>query len=189
MKKILVANQKGGVGKSMTADELAFWFERNGVPTAFLDLDSQGGTVHKTDRNPNAAVAVIDTPGALQPQLKDWIRDADVIVIPTKTTSRDIEPLQRMSKAVAGSGKPVVFVMNGWTRYRASRDFLEWFRTNLGEGMYVYKIPQSEQIIQAAAAGMSVVEYARRGPAVDAVKELGEAVCELAGINPRDYAR
>lgn len=68
IKKILIVNQKGGIGKSMVSDEIAFHFERLGVPTAFLDLDSQGGTVHKMDRNPNAAVAVIDTPGALQPR-------------------------------------------------------------------------------------------------------------------------
>ena len=189
MKKILVANQKGGVGKSMTADELAFWFERSGVPTAFLDLDSQGGTVHKTDRNPNAAVAIIDTPGALQPQLKDWVRDADVIVIPTRPTSRDIEPLWRMKKAVENSGKPVAYVINGWNRYRASRDFLSWFRGSIGEDAAVFRIPQSEAFVQAAAAGMSVVEYARRGPVVDAVRELCGAVAELAGIDPRDYAR
>ena len=189
MKKILVCNQKGGVGKSMTADELAFFFERNGVPTAFLDLDSQGGTVHKTDRNQKAAVAIIDTPGALQPQLKDWVKDADVIVIPTRPTSRDIEPLQRMKQAVLKSGKPVIYVLNGWNRYRASRDFLFWFRNNIGEDADVYRVPQSEQFVQAAAQGMSIVEYAKRGPAVDAIRTLCEAVCEAAGIDPRGYAR
>lgn len=131
MKKVLVCNQKGGVGKSLIADELAFSFERSGIPLAFLDLDAQGGTIHRTDPNENAQVAVIDTPGALQPQLKDWLADADVIVIPTRTTSRDIEPLMRMRQAVqagARPGVPVVYVLNGWNRWRVSFDFLEWFR-------------------------------------------------------------
>ena len=189
MKKILVCNQKGGVGKSLIADELAFFFERHGVPTAFLDLDSQGGTVHRTDRNVNAAVAVIDTPGALQPQLKDWVMDADAIVIPTRTTSRDIDPLVRMTQAVRNRGKPVVYVLNGWNRFRASRDFMAWFRANVGADVPVFRLPQSELYVQAGAAGMSVAEYARRGPAVDAIAELCEAVCGLAGINPRDYAK
>ena len=32
MKTILVCNQKGGVGKSLVADEIAFSFERSGIP-------------------------------------------------------------------------------------------------------------------------------------------------------------
>ena len=47
MVNILVCNQKGGVGKSLIADELAFSFERSGVPVSFIDLDAQGGTVHQ----------------------------------------------------------------------------------------------------------------------------------------------
>ena len=43
MKTILVCNQKGGVGKSLVADEIAFSFERSGIPVSFYDLDTQGG--------------------------------------------------------------------------------------------------------------------------------------------------
>ena len=46
MKTILVCNQKGGVGKSLVADEIAFSFERSGIPVSFYDLDAQGGTLH-----------------------------------------------------------------------------------------------------------------------------------------------
>ena len=42
MKTILVCNQKGGVGKSLCADEIAFSFERSGIPVSFYDLDTQG---------------------------------------------------------------------------------------------------------------------------------------------------
>lgn len=48
MKTILVCNQKGGVGKSLVADEIAFSFERSGIPVSFYDLDTQGGTLHET---------------------------------------------------------------------------------------------------------------------------------------------
>lgn len=34
MKTILVCNQKGGVGKSLVADEIAFSFERSGIPVS-----------------------------------------------------------------------------------------------------------------------------------------------------------
>lgn len=187
MKKILVCNQKGGVGKSLIADELAFSFERTKTPLAFLDLDSQGGTIHKTDQNEKAKVAVIDTPGALQAQLREWLSDADIIIIPTRTTSRDIEPLMRMQEAVKASARsrvPVLYVLNGWTRWRASSDFLAWFESGQGKGQRIAKLPQSEQFVQAGAAGRSVVEYARTSSAAQATLELCSAVRILAGFKP-----
>ena len=69
MKTILVCNQKSGVGKSLVADEIAFSFERSGIPVSFYDLDAQGGTLHQTNEVKDAEVAVVDTPGALQEAL------------------------------------------------------------------------------------------------------------------------
>ena len=74
MKTILVCNQKGGVGKSLVADEIAFSFERSGIPVSFYDLNTQGGTLHKTHEADGAQVAVVDTPGALQEALADWLK-------------------------------------------------------------------------------------------------------------------
>lgn len=61
MKTILVCNQKGGVGKSLVADEIAFSFERSGIPVSFYDLDAQGGTLHRTREADGAQVALVDT--------------------------------------------------------------------------------------------------------------------------------
>lgn len=182
MKNILVCNQKGGVGKSLISDELAFSFERSGIPISFYDLDSQGGTIHRSREREDAQVGIIDTPGVLQQRLKDWIAEADMIIIPTRTTSRDIEPLQRMQKAVRGVDGPILYVLNGWNRWRASRDFLEWFRGTVGDAL-ICKLPQSEQFVQAGAAGVSIVEHARRGPAVRATLELCNAVRKLVGFS------
>ena len=157
MKTILVCNQKGGVGKSLVADEIAFSFERSGIPVSFYDLDAQGGTLHCT-------------------------READVVVIPTRTTSRDIEPLMRMRKAVfKHSRAKIVYVMNGWNRFKASRDFMEWFEGLAGD-QTVATLPQSEAFFQAGAAGKSVVEFDRRGKAAKATLALVGTVREAAGF-------
>ena len=187
MKKILVCNQKGGTGKSTISDELAFSFERSGIPVAFLDLDVQGGTIHKTDKNPAAEAAVIDTPGALQPELPDWLAEADAVVVPMRTTSRDIEPVWRMRKAIEAAGKEgkVVYVLNGWTRFKASADFLLWFRGAFGDDVNICTLPQSELFIQASAAGRSVVGYGRKKtPAGDAVLAMCDAVRGMVGFPP-----
>ena len=164
MKTILVCNQKGGVGKSLVADEIAFSFERSGIPVSFYDLDAQGGTLHRTREADGAQVAVVDTPGALQEALSEWLKEADVVVIPTRTTSRDIEPLMRMRKA--------------------SRDFMEWFEGLAGD-QTVVTLPQSEAFVQAGAAGVSVVEFDRRGKAARATRALVDTVREAAGF-PRE---
>ena len=138
-----------------------------------------------TSTRDGAQVAVVDTPGALQEALSEWLKEADVVVIPTRTTSRDIEPLMRMRKAVfKHSRAKIVYVMNGWNRFKASRDFMEWFEGLAGD-QTVVTLPQSEAFVQAGAAGVSVVQFDRRGKAARATRALVDTVREAAGF-PRE---
>lgn len=171
MKTILICNQKGGVGKSLIADEIAFALDRAKTPYNFFDLDGQGGVLHSTTEKKGAKLAVIDTPGALQPDLHKWLKMADLIIIPTRMTSRDIGPLQTMMELTATVKCPVMYVLNGANRFTASRVFEEWFSEAV-EGRKVVKLPQSEQFAQAAAYGRSVVDYAPRSSAAAAILEL-----------------
>ena len=59
IKTILICNQKGGAGKSVCVDELAFSFERTGTPMSFCDFDLQGDTLHATREVKDAEVAVL----------------------------------------------------------------------------------------------------------------------------------
>ena len=68
------------MGKSLVADEIAFSFERSGIPVSFYDSDAQSGTLHKTHEADGAQVAVVDTPGVLREALSDWLKDPDVVV-------------------------------------------------------------------------------------------------------------
>lgn len=78
---------------------------------------------------------------------------------PAGTTSRDIEPLMRMSKAVFKNGwLRIVYVMNGWNRFMSTCDLMEWI-----EGLAGYRtvvtLLQAGAFVQAGAAGRSVVEF------------------------------
>ena len=183
MKNIVIINTKGGVGKTLIADELAFAFERAGIPYSFFDLDNQGGTLHESTKNPEAKVSIVDTPGALQGQLQTWIKEADLIIIPTRTTSKDIEPLRRMRKIITANTKaPVLYVLNCFTRWTASRDFLEWLQKEVGEDAPIVTLPQSEQFVQAGAYKESVVTYAPKSPAAQAVEQLYHTVLGLIDL-------
>lgn len=168
MKNLLIINQKGGVGKSTLADLLAWEFEKADIPYNFYDLDGQGGVIHETQENPDAKVSVIDTPGALQKDMHEWIAEADVIVIPTKATMMDVKPLQRMMELVKDSKCPVIFVETMWNRFTTAASFEEWLKDETKGKYQILRIPQSEQFTQAAALGCSVIEHAPKSSAAEA---------------------
>lgn len=72
MLTILIANQKGGVGKTTIADELAFELERRGASVSFISTDPQGGSVHETDDGDEERDwRIVDTPGVLADALPE----------------------------------------------------------------------------------------------------------------------
>lgn len=175
MKNILVCNQKGGVGKSLIADELAFAFERAGVSTSFYNLDPQGGTLHKGHERQDAQVAIIDTPGALSGEMEEWLKSADLAIVPTRPTGRDVETLQRMREVLRKANLPALYVVNGCNRWRACRDFCDWAKNEFA-GETVLQIPQSEAFVQSVLAEKSVVEISPSSQAAKAVIGLFEEV-------------
>lgn len=198
MKTILICAQKGGVGKSLIADELAFSFERTNTPLAFYDLDMQGGTLHQTNQRQDAEVAIVDTPGALQSELGEWMKAADLVIIPTRASSRDIPPFQRMIAAVEKNRKDqqTLYVINSFNRYTASRDFLVWLKemreqgkppfTQKGLADDIEVLPQAEAFVQAGAAGVSVVEFARSSAAAKATLDFCNLVIQRVGFKEEE---
>ncbi len=185
MKNILVVSQKGGVGKSTVSDEIAFSFDRTGIPYNFFDLDSQGGTIHPTSKNDKAVVSVVDTPPGLNDDIPNWVKEADVIVIPTGTTYRDFEPLQRMKKIIdehAPKAK-ILYVLNRWTRFTSSVMFESWFKSFI-EPNNVCIIPFSEQFPQCGAYSESILSRRRNTKAATCTLEMVNKVRALVGLNP-----
>lgn len=173
MKTILVINQKGGVGKSLIADEMSFALERDGIVSNHIDLDQQGGALHTSEQHSDAVVQVVDTPGALQKELTDWIDAADFVIIPTKMTLRDQEPLIRMVEIIEPykHQKPVIFIMNCWNRHNTSRDFENWFESTYPD-LKTCKLSQSELFNHAAAANESVVKYKKSSVVARQIEDI-----------------
>lgn len=185
MKTILVLAQKGGVGKSMVADELAFSFERSGLPFTFYDLDAQGGTLHTTLISEGAQATIVDTPGALQADFGRWLSEADAVIVPTRASGRDIPPLLRVVNIIQErhkKGLKFYVVVNFWNRYSATRDFIEWISKKDIRYNDILMIPQSESIVQASIAGTSVVKYSPASPAAVAILHMCNRVREDLGL-------
>lgn len=155
MKTIMVANQKGGVGKSLISDELAFHFERDNIPTSFYDLDDQGGTIHETSAKPDAEVQIVDTPGALVDNLDKYLQETDLLIIPTRPSARDIPPLERIIDIAKANNTKIYVVLNAQNRFTPSCDFESWFVNTHGDLPYD-KLPETVQFIKAGAKQSSI---------------------------------
>lgn len=160
MKTVLVCNQKGGVGKTLIADELAFALERDGIPYNFIDLDDQGSAIHETKEDPDSKIQIVDTPGALQPEMLKWIDAADFIIVPTMLSFSDKKPLERMIKILEPykAKKPTLFVFNAWTRFNISKDFINWFN-NVYPDLKTAIVAETTAFKQAGACGVSINEF------------------------------
>ena len=129
MKSLVVLNQKGCYGKTTVCCELVKSLQRKNTPYNFYDLDPQGGSIVEQSENKNAVITVVDTPGALTDNTADWIKNADVVVIPTRASYMDIPSLNCVLEMVQVYGKEnvaVVIVINQWTLWTSSRYFRDW---------------------------------------------------------------
>lgn len=180
MKKILFANQKGGVGKTLLADETMFHLEKD-FKVSFADLDQQGGAIHDTEIIPDADFQVIDTPGALQEDMREWMREADVVVIPTNCNRHDMIPLKRMMDIAAEFDKcKFIIVFNRWNRFTGTAEFVNWFTTTY-PGYVTYLLPASVVLTDAAARSVSVSEYRPKHKAAVAINELVNLITKTLG--------
>lgn len=157
MKTILVANSKGGVGKTTLASELAYAAQNSGLTFDYYDLDRQGGSSFADRQDPGSALAIVDTPGSLTEDLGKYIRASDLIIVPTRMSYRDQQPLELMVKTVRDAGVPAIYALSQANRYRVCTDFIEWF-TSAYPDEPIIAIPQSELFPQAGLAGCSVCQ-------------------------------
>lgn len=182
--KILLLNQKGGVGKTTLADELSFALERRGFSVAFISTDPQGGQVHELCTDPYVAemcdFQVIDTAGVLKKDMDTWCKAADLILIPVLPSPRDFEPTLRTMELIDASQTQaeVYVVLNFYYSYGIlDRYLLEYFGQ---EGIAVLgKIPRTVTLSQAATAGKSVAEFAPYSSAVPILEEMTEQILVL----------
>jgi chromosome partitioning protein len=140
MRIIAFASQKGGVGKTTLAGHLAVEAEKQGAgPIALLDTDPQGSLAawwnvraantpifvrgelanlkNQLDQLAAAGIGLvlIDTPPAITENITAVVRQADLVLIPTRPSPHDLRAVGATVDLVEGTGKPMVFIVNGAT--------------------------------------------------------------------------
>ena len=138
MRTLVLASQKGGVGKTTIAGHLAVMAElRNAGPVALIDTDPQGSLSSwwnerqaeaplfasvdisnlKSHLNELAKagvkLAIIDTPPAVTDTIRQVMAVADLVLIPTRPSPHDLRAVGSTVELVEQAGKRMVFVING----------------------------------------------------------------------------
>lgn len=188
MKRIVVLNIKGGVGKTVLADELAFSLDRTDTPYSYFDFDGQGGGTHEESLREDAIVQIADTPSAASTDdLTKWAEAADIAVIPTRSTGTDIPPLTETIETIreANPDIDIVFVQNAWNRWSLAKNFEEWLNSK-AEGAPIIHVPQSELIAQAATLKKSALDVNAKSNAAKSILEYVNAVRKAAGLEPEE---
>lgn len=181
MKKVLFVNQKGGSGKTLLADETAFYFERNGKKVSFYDLDGQRSAIHESKRIDDSDYMVIDTPGALQPKMSEWMAQSDIVVIPTNCSGSDMEPLKTMME-IAAEHEPNKFIVvfNRWNRFNDCAEFINWFLVAY-PGYKTILMPESVALGGATIRKTSILDFKPKHKAAAAMQSFFDLLSDSLG--------
>ena len=183
---VLLANPKGGVGKSTTATNLAGYYASIGHRTMLGDLDRQQSVlawlairppsapaIESWDRSdkrrarPPAGVThvVLDTPAGLRgSDLKDVLRLADRVIVPLQPSIFDIFATQAFLAKLAErgtlneAGKVGVLGMRVDERTRAA-EHLHRFVEGLGLPVVGY-LRDTQNYVHLAAQGLTLWDVA-----------------------------
>jgi chromosome partitioning protein len=182
MPVIVIANPKGGVGKSTIATNLAGYFAKQGHKVVLGDADVQQSSrawlalrpgslppIAAWDidghiaRPPKGTThVVLDTPAGLAgARLEEVLRIADKVVVPLQPSMFDILATQEfLQRLAARPGKTEVGVLGMRVNIRTrAADQLAHYVTNLGLPMLGY-LRDTQNYVQLTAHGVTLWDVA-----------------------------
>lgn len=196
----MVAKQKGGSGATTCARELGVAAATAGQRVVFVDLDPQGTLRGWWNRRtegaggePNPALAtplpdqlapaldqlrvagvhlcVIDTPPSVHDYLGRVMQLADLILLPTRPTTDDLDALPAVLDLVEESGRPFAFVVTQSASGK-SRLFDDAVPVLAQRGRVAPALRFRADFPVAAATGRAVTEAAPKSKAAEEVQAL-----------------
>lgn len=195
MLSVLVANSKGGCGKSTIATQLAAAFAKAGLRTTLADADRQHSSLEWTRRRPDALAPIrgldwagtigkvpkstdrliIDAPAALKPnQAEELVMMADLIVLPVlpspydeAATSQFLDKLDTI-KPIRKNKKAVALVGNRMRSRTRAAARLDTYLVCQGHAV-VTRLRDSALYAETAATGHSLFDLT--GKRAETVRE------------------
>ena len=185
MRTILVANAKGGCGKTTLATTLASHYANEGLEVVLADFDPQQGSldwlsVRGADRPPivgleatqdglrhlprTADVLVIDAPARLHgAELSEFLRRAKTVLIPIMPSPVDMNAATRFLNEL-GAAPPVAnrqtrvgLVANRLIEYTRSAHALKQWLDRRRESV-IGRLRETQNYVRAAGMGLGIFE-------------------------------
>lgn len=205
-KIIVVAQQKGGSGKTTLAANLAVAYARRGMTVALLDTDPQGslgrwflarrerpggagmefstssawGVSYECEKLRKLAdVVLIDTPPKVDADLRPALREADLVLIPVAASHVDLWATEGVLDLAKREGKRATVVMNRvkpGTRLAAE---VAGAAAALDAELAAQALANRVVFAETLGTGLGVQEAARKGPAVTEIEALATEVWSL----------
>src|SRR2546421_550543 len=149
-----LANQKGGVGKTTTAINLAACLAEAGERTLVVDLDPQANATSGLGERANGSSSL---------DLLDGI-SLDRLAKPTRFPRLDLVP-SRWNPRLAIGGVILTMVDR---RTRLAADVSDEVRRHFGELVFKTAVPRSVRVAEAPSHGLPVTSYDRDSAGADA---------------------
>ena len=166
MKTIVLVNQKGGVGKTTFADEIAWGLERRGREVGFINLDPQGGASHEQKTvEGEKAVTVVDTPGYL------------IAIVPVEPSQRGLRAMKRTIQLITGVNPEleIGLIVNRYSDKRIiDRSFTDFLTAD--DLPILGCVPTAEAFKRGASFNRPVSEVQPGGRAADAIEGILDKV-------------
>jgi chromosome partitioning protein len=204
MRVVMVAKQKGGVGATTLARELGVAAAEAGKRVVFVDLDPQGTLrgwwnrrTEGQEGDPNPALAapapsqiaaaidqlrasgadicIIDTPPSVHPFLAGVMQLADLILLPTRPTTDDLDALPAILDMAEEAGRPFAFVVTQAPPGK-SRLYDDAVPVLAQRGRVAPPLRIRGDFPMAAATGRAALEMAPKGKAAEEVRALWQFV-------------
>jgi chromosome partitioning protein len=210
MKTIALIAQKGGVGKTTIAVNLAV---ASRLRTAIFDLDQQESAVIWADRRQSEQphveflterrlqealkaakqggfdLVIIDTPPAAGPQAYSASQSADLVLIPCRPSLIDLDAIRRTAQLIKSAGVPAFVVFNAAPH--SATTLLDDARAIVEDaGLAAAPVVLRERSAYRAAwpSGRTVTETEPKGKAAHEISQLKDwvfaqlQVCTPSGL-------
>ena len=166
--QIIIFNQKGGVGKSMLATQIALYFDTTIInldPYSVLEKTLDDGRVYSVALDEDipkitSGDVVYDFGGFDDHRLDIVSQTSDLIIIPFNPTINSLGTTIESYNRAKEQNIPILFIANSVMKEQDALDAIEYIKENTQDDIDYFIIPNTRALQTSENAGRSIIELA-----------------------------